>query len=143
MEKIGRPFEAGNKFGRGRPRGSRNKRTLLAQDLLDAHAEPLVRKALLEALKGDKPLMRTLLGYILPRQRDLPPKMGPLAMGTAEELSQSSEAILRDVTAGKITIYDARIMFQLFETRRRVIETQEFDARLRAAEQGNVPPGAQ
>ena len=64
-------------------------------------------------------------------------------MGTAEELSQSSEAILRDVTAGKITIYDARIMFQLFETRRRVIETQGFDARLRAAEQGNVPPGAQ
>jgi hypothetical protein len=141
MEKRGRPFEAGNQFGRGRPRGSRNKRTLLAQELLDEHAEPLVRKALLDALKGDKALMRTLLSYILPRQRGLPQKMAPLAMGTTEELSQSSEAILTEVRAGEITIQDARVMFQLFETRRRVIETQEFDARLRAAEQSNAPPG--
>jgi hypothetical protein len=143
MEKRGRPFAAGNQFGRGRPRGSRNKKTPLAQQLLNEHAEPLVRKALLEALKGDKTLMRTLLSYILPRQRDLPPKMGPLAMGTAEELAQSSAAILTEVRAGKITVHDAREMFQLFETQRRLIETQEFDARLRAAEQGNVPPGVQ
>jgi primosomal protein N'' len=64
-------------------------------------------------------------------------------MGTAEELAQSSAAILTEVRAGKITIHDAQEMFQLFETQRRVIETQEFDARLLAAEQGNVPPGVQ
>jgi hypothetical protein len=53
MEKRGRPFEVGNKLGRGRPRGSRNKRTLAVQELLNGHTEGLVRKALVMALQGD------------------------------------------------------------------------------------------
>lgn len=83
--------------------------------------------------------MRTLLGYILPRPRDLPPKTGPLPMGTPEELSRSSEAILQEVTSGRITVHAAREMFNLIEARRRVIETQEFDARLLALEQRDGP----
>jgi hypothetical protein len=111
----------------------------LAQQLLDTHAEALLRKAILVALKGDPVLMRTLLGYILPRPRDLPPKTGPLPMGTPEELSRSSEAILQEVTSGRITVHAAREMFNLIEARRRVIETQEFDARLLALEQRDGP----
>src|SRR5260370_17933086 len=33
--KRGRPFEPGNKFGHGRPGGSKNKRTQLAQKLFE------------------------------------------------------------------------------------------------------------
>jgi hypothetical protein len=36
----GRPFEPGNKFGRGRPKGSRNKRTAEAQALFDEYKDP-------------------------------------------------------------------------------------------------------
>src|SRR2546425_12528939 len=32
--KRGRPFEPGNKLGRGRPPGSRNKKTLIIQEIL-------------------------------------------------------------------------------------------------------------
>jgi hypothetical protein len=92
MMKKGRPFEPGNKFGCGRPRGSRNKKSLAAQQLLDSHAESVVRKALVEAMKGDAPLLRTLLGHILPRRRDAPVKTGPLPVHTAEELGFHSRA---------------------------------------------------
>jgi len=62
----GRPFEAGNKFGRGRPRGSRNKTTVLAQELLESHAEPVVRKALMMAIQGDTAAMKLCMDRILP-----------------------------------------------------------------------------
>lgn len=138
MQKRGRPFEPGNQFGRGRPRGSRNQKNLLIQELLDTHAAPLLRKAVREALKGDVPLMRTLLGHILPRRGDLPTNVGPLRMSTLEDLSQSSEAILEGVMTEKITLKEARDMFNLIETRRRVIEMREFDERLRAAEKAKA-----
>ena len=74
MVKRGRPFEPGNQYGCGRPRGSRNKRGLQAQQLLESHAESVVRRALVEAMKGDASLLRTLLSHILPRRRDAPVK---------------------------------------------------------------------
>ena len=43
--KRGRPFEPGNHFGRGRPKGSRNKRSLVANELLIEHGEAIVRKS--------------------------------------------------------------------------------------------------
>lgn len=63
----GRPFGPGNQFGRGRPRGSRNKRSLIVKQLLDQHSEAIIHKSLVLALHGDGPLLRTLLSYILPR----------------------------------------------------------------------------
>jgi hypothetical protein len=36
-----------------------NKRGLQAQQLLESHAESVVRKALVEAMKGDASLLRT------------------------------------------------------------------------------------
>jgi len=135
MVRIGRPFEPGNKLGRGRPRGSRNKNSLLTRELLDRHGEALVRKAVLQALKGDVPTLRALLAHILPRRTEPPVKTGPLPMGTAEEISQSSQALLEKVASGKITPSQARDIHAMLEAQRKIIETESFDNRLRAIEQ--------
>jgi hypothetical protein len=68
MATRGRPFEPGNKFGRGRPRGSRNKTSAAVQELLNSHAEAIVRKAILLALKdgGQPTMIRALLDRIVP-----------------------------------------------------------------------------
>jgi hypothetical protein len=134
MVKKGRPFEPGNQFGCGRPRGSRNKKSLAAQKLLDGHAESVVRKALVEAMKGDAPLLRALLGHILPRRKDAPVKTGPLPVHTAEELAQSSEAVFERLACGQITVQEAHELSALLEARRRVMETQDIEARLRTLE---------
>lgn len=49
----GKPFQLGNNSGRGRPKGSQNKASFRAQELLNEHAEPVMRKCLVEALKGN------------------------------------------------------------------------------------------
>jgi hypothetical protein len=133
-ETRGRPFEPGNTFGRGRPRGSRNKKSFLAQELLESHSEALVRKALMQAFQGDSAVLRTLLGCVLQR-RDLPVKTGPLPMASAAELSQTSEAVLKRLATGQISLPEAQGIFELIEIRRRVIETRDLEKRVCAIEE--------
>src|SRR5205809_324860 len=103
MVKHGKPFEPGNKFGRGRPPGSRNKRALKIQELLDENARPLLEKALAMALEGDSQILRSLMGYILPQPKDPPVRTGALRMGTIEELAQSQERLVKKVASGELT----------------------------------------
>ena len=132
--KRGRPFEPGNPFGHGRPPGSPNKRSLIAQELLDSHGEAILRKALVMGLQGDSLLLRTLLSYILTRRTDLPVKTGPLCMGTPAELSGTFEQLLKKVATQQLTLREAQQIAALIEGRRRVIETEELEARLRVLE---------
>ena len=132
--KRGRPFEPGNKFGRGRPRGSRNQ-SALTQKLLDEHAPALLRKALVLALQGDSATLRILLSHILPRPKDPPVRIGPLPMGSAEELLQARESLMKKVASGQLTPHEAQPIDSLIEGQRRIIETHVLDKRLRALEQ--------
>jgi hypothetical protein len=86
-------------------------------------------------MKGDVPLLRILLGYILPKRRDAPVKIGPLPMHTAEELAQSSEVVLQRAASGQITLQEAQDLSALIEGRRRVIETRDLDGRIRVLEE--------
>src|SRR5258708_7326671 len=131
----GKPFAPGNKFGRGRPRGSRNKKSRIAQELLESHAEPLLRKALVLALQGDTHMLGKLLPYLLPRPQEPPVETGPLPSATTAEIAQSYDSILQKVSTGELTVSQAQELVALFEERRHLIETQGFDARLRALEE--------
>ncbi len=132
--KRGRPFEPGNEFGRGRPRGSRNKKTLILQELLEEHAPALMRKSLVMALQGDVPLLRLFLDRKLPRPSDSA-KIGRLPMGTIEEVLQAHETVLRKLASGQLTPVQARQINSLLETCRELIETQDLVRRVRALEQ--------
>ena len=130
----GRPFQPGNKFGRGRPRGSRNKRSRVAQQLLYEHSESLVRKAMVEALKGDAPLLRTLLPYVLPRWKDAPVQTGKLPTRTVADLSQALDAILQRVSVGELSVQDGRTLADLISTKVSVLVNVEFEERLNKLE---------
>jgi hypothetical protein len=134
MFKRGRPFEPGNKCGRGRPRGSRNKVTGAARKLVAQYGEAIVRKAILEALKDDSKARIALLPYALGRPGDLPVNVGALKTATAEELAESAEIVLQQVAAGKLTADQGQRIGELIELRRRTLETQEFARRLAALE---------
>jgi len=64
----GRPFANGNP---GRKPGSKNRTTLIAAALLDGEEEELVRKAVELAKAGNVPMLKFLLGRILPRERTI------------------------------------------------------------------------
>jgi len=65
-EVRGRPFANGNS---GRPKGSKNRSTVLASALLDGEQEALLRKAIEEAKAGNISMLKFLLSRVLPRDR--------------------------------------------------------------------------
>jgi hypothetical protein len=127
MATRGRPFEPGNNFGRGRPRGSRNKTTMLAQELLNSHAEPIVRKVLLMAFQGDMKALQLCIERVIPVLRGLPVKLGALPMRTLADLNKTSERLLKKVAAGQLTTAQGQAVLDLIEYRRRIIETVELE----------------
>ena len=130
----GKPFEPGNKIGRGRPRGSRNKATVLAQELLDSYSEPLIRRCIMMAMQGDASAMRLCIDRILPTRRELPVKIGKLPTRTAEDLVKASETVTQKVTAGELTLGQGQAFAEVFDRRREVILTHDIDQRVRAME---------
>ena len=133
--KRGRPFEPGNKFGRGRPRGSRNKKAIELQQLLDEYLPALMRKAIAMALQGDVSLLRMLLDRKLPKAYGSPLKIGRLPSGTIEEVAHSHQTVINEVTSGNLTPVQALQIDSLLETSRKVIATVDVVKRLDAMEQ--------
>jgi len=134
METRGRPFEPGNKFGRGRPRGSRNKSTLAAEALLAEYDVPLMRKAIVMGLNGDGPMLKTLLQPKLRACSGSSVVIGRFRIETADDLSKASIAIFDKAAKGEISLEDAQRLSSLLIDRGRIIETQDIEKRLRDLE---------
>ena len=119
----GKPFQAGNKYGRGRPRGSRNKVTRVCQDTLDSHAENLIKKCLVLAYQGNPTAMRLCMERLMParRQRTLQFKLPPIK--TITDVAVASESVVSGVARGQLTPAEGQAFSGMLEDRRRVIET--------------------
>ena len=133
----GRPFQPGNKYGRGRPRGSRNKVTSVCQQTLDNHAEALTKKCLVLAFQGNPTAMRLCMERLMParRQRTLQFKLPPLK--TIDNVAAASEAVVNGVARGQLTPVEGQAFSGMLEGRRRTIETEELAQRIRALEDLN------
>lgn len=130
----GRPFGLGNKMGRGRPRGSRNKVSAESREILQNYSPSLMRKAVAVALKEGGPVLRLLITQILG-----PPKAGPVGIGkirteTAADVSKAAQTVIQKAAKGEITASDGQDLAALLELRRRAIETEDHDKRLRELE---------
>lgn len=134
MPTRGRPFQPGNNFGRGRPRGSRNKKTAEVQQLLNEWSMPIARKGIKDALEGDTAVLRLFLDRILPARRQATVTVGSLPVGTAAEVSKSSEKVLHKVASGQLAITEGEGILNLLDTRRRTIETEELEKRISSLE---------
>ena len=99
----GRPFEPGNKFGRGRPKGSKNKSTSPGRRLLEEYEETLMRKNIAEALKGDTKVPAVVLERVefgqTPRASKL--KMPPIK--TLDDIATALDVVLNEVANHKCT----------------------------------------
>lgn len=131
----GRPFEVGNRFGKGRPKGSQNKTTMMAQRLLNEYAEPIVRKSIVDALKEDGPSRRIWIERILPAQRDAKIRMKLPRTSAAKDVNEAAEKVVQAVASGRISPASGTAMAQILELRRKAIETGELEMRLAKLEE--------
>jgi len=125
------PFEKGESGNpAGRPRGSRNRATLLMEGLLADDAEAIGRKAIAMAKQGDMAAIRLCMDRLAPARKgepvafELPPLEKP-----ADSVAAAAE-IVAAVAAGELTPSEAAELAKVIDVYVRAIATKAFDERL-------------
>ncbi|HTW52861.1 MAG TPA: DUF5681 domain-containing protein [Stellaceae bacterium] len=117
----------------GRPMGSRNRATQIAEAILDDNAGALTEKLVELALDGDRMMLRLGFQGIVPRRARTRPIELP-AIKSAADLAPAIDAIARAAAEGEITPFDAAELARMVETALRAFEISDFDRRLAALE---------
>ena len=114
----------------GRPKGARNKATILAESLLDGEAEAITRKAIELAKDGNLVALRLCFDRLLPPRRARPITFALPKIATAADLLAAHDSLLEAASKGEITIEDAVKISGLLEAKRRAIDTADLAERL-------------
>lgn len=131
----GKPFEKGQSGNpNGKPKGARHKTTLLAEKLMQADAEDIVKAVLDSAKGGDMTAARIVLDRIAPARRDNPVSFELPKIESAADAVAAQSAILSAVANGEITPGEAAEVSKLIDGFVKTIELTEIDERLKRLE---------
>ena len=121
----------------GRLPGTRNRATMIAEQLFDGASGELSREAIAKALNGDSAVLRLIVRSIIgPRRHraasfDLPP------LHNAADIAPAIAAIAAAAAEGAISTAEASEMSQVVERYLRALEAGEIEARLQRLESVN------
>jgi DNA-binding FadR family transcriptional regulator len=117
-------------MGRGRPQGSRNKKSIAVDRLLAEHSDSIVRKCMVMALQGDPTGMRLCMERLSAPLRETPVRLKTPTAQTVEEVRQVLASTLAAVAGGRITPSQGELITRMLEVQRRGIESADLKARL-------------
>jgi hypothetical protein len=130
-----RKGESGNPNGRAK--GSRNKATLLADQIFDERlfgddkkAEAIIAKTIALAEGGDTACLRLCLDRISPVRRDRPVNFALPKMTEAKDAVKASAAIVAAVSCGDLTPSEASELCKVVDSYARTLQAVEFEERL-------------
>jgi hypothetical protein len=122
----GRPFTAGNP---GRPRGARNKVTVLAEKLMTDSAESIVKAAISAAQAGDIGACKLILDRIAPIAKDR--VTFPMAkVATAADASRAMTDVIAAVSTGAISPAEGEAVSRIISAFVAALEISDFEQRL-------------
>jgi len=130
----GRPFQPGNTFGRGRPKGSRNRDTAPAKTLLEEYTPHLTRKLIALALEGNAQALRICMERIMPAPRDacVPIKLPKIK--SAEDIASAAEKVMRSIGKGLLSPSEAETIMSVLKGQSRVLEDAGTEKRVQKLE---------
>ena len=135
--------ESGNPAGR--VRGSRNKRTLLAEHLLEGDTEAIVRTMIERAKEGDMAAVRLCVDRICPRVTDRPAGFELPPLVRAADAPPAIAAIAQALADGDLTAAEAADLGRFVESFARAFEKADLEKRVGWLEmrEKNPKPGPQ
>jgi hypothetical protein len=126
------PGQSGNP--KGRPKGSRNRVTMLAEALVDDAAEEVISTVIQFAKQGDPASCRLLMDRILPARKERPTPFTLPPIGSVHDLPTAFAAITAAVAEGEITLSEAAEASRLIENYAKAVEMTDLAARIEALE---------
>ncbi|NDB70312.1 MAG: hypothetical protein EB015_20360 [Methylocystaceae bacterium] len=131
-------FAPGNRANpTGRPVGSLNKVTKLAQALLDADADAIFKALINNAKAGDSTAMRLCAERLLPARRDRPLEYQLLPINSGADAAAAMNEILAGVSEGTITPAEGDALARLVESAAKIAELSILEARVAALEEAS------
>ena len=127
-----KPGQSGNP--KGRPRGSRNRITLVALAAMEEGADAIARKVVDMAKEGDISAAQLVIERLVPVAKERPIFLALPDTGSAEGVAQAQAAILQAVAAGDLLPGEAATLAGIVEARRKAVETLELEQRITALE---------
>jgi len=122
------PGQSGNPAGR--PRGSRNRRTIASERLFDAAAETLTTTVIELAGQGHPVALRLAMERICPT-KDRPVGFELPGMATAADAVAAMGSVVRGVADGDLTPRDAAQLAAVIQAFARTLSTAELEHELR------------
>lgn len=118
----------------GRPKGSRNRATLLALAAMEGELDAVVRVVIDAAKAGDMAAARLVVDKLIPATKERAVTLDLPDSSTPEGIELAQSAILNAVGAGDLLPGEGATLSTLVENRRRSIETLELEKRIAALE---------
>lgn len=118
----------------GRPRGIRNKATLLAERLLEKEAEEICRQAIELAKKGNIQAIKLILDRILPPKKEALIFIDLPVIKAGSDILEAVNRVTEAVCHGKISPSEGEILTRIIDRQAKAIEVNAFEERLKSLE---------
>jgi hypothetical protein len=118
----------------GRPRGARNKRTILAEKLFDDHAEELTRNAIALANKGHATALHVCMNRVFPQGKHRPVCFELRPIANADDAVAAQADIMQAVADGDLTAPEATELSKMVANIGQTVTNAGLAARVAALE---------
>jgi hypothetical protein len=119
----------------GKPRGARNKATMMVLGLMEQGAEEITQAVIDAARGGDLSAARMVLERLAPPMRERPISIDLPDTSTTEGVSQAQQAIIEAVGTGELLPGEGNVLAGLVEARRKALETIGLEQRIAMLEE--------
>lgn len=120
---------------RGRPKGIRNKASILAEKLFENDVEAICWQAIEQAKKGNIQAIKIILDRILPTRKESSIIIDLPIVNTAQDILQSINQVSAAICHGEISPAEGEILTRIIDRQAKAVELSEFDQRLKKLEE--------
>lgn len=120
----------------GKPKGTKNKATIAAEQLLQGDLNNICRRLIEEALVGNVQAIKLVLDRVLPSNKDRFIDIKLPKLKTSEDAVKAISTIIDAVGDGSITPNEGEAMSRVVNAFLKAIESQEIEKRVSVLEQG-------
>ena len=116
--------ESGNPNGRSK--GSRNRRTILLEAMLESDAQGVLQSCIKQAKAGNATALRLCMERLLPRQSETPVALDLPEIKNRDDLAAAHVQVLHAVADGDISTAQGRAMMALLGQTTEVLERGKY-----------------
>jgi len=119
----------------GRPKGSKNRATLLALAAMEGELDAIVKSIIAAAKGGDMTAARLVVDKLIPAAKERPIGIKLPSMTEISGCREAQAAVIQAVSEGELLPAEGGQLSSMIEYQRKGLETEDILARLTAIEE--------